>query len=974
LFFVRADIGTPLALDDLDVRRFAIPSTTSKFDLSLRVTETRDGLICSLQYDTDIFETSTAERIVAHFGNLLHGIVERPDAPIAQLPMLSPAEFAHIVGELNATDAPYDNDATLAQRFERQVERAPDAIAVVDAEGALTYRELNARANALAHALRARGVGRGDVIGLCMDRSISMVMGTLAIVKAGGAYLPLDAQYPADRLAYMVSNSGARIVIARRDARSVAAGLDGVTVLDVEDPAYRDGNAENPPSITTPDDLVYIIYTSGSTGRPKGVPIPGRGVSRLVIGTNYITFEPNDIVAQVCNYSFDVTTFEVWGALLNGARLVVLANEVILDPAAFAAALPAHDINVLFLTGALFRYMASAVPAAFAQLRALVVGGEAIDPAAARAVLTAGAPHRLINGYGPTEATTFACTYDIRLPVPEPIPIGRPIANTQAFVLDRDRNIVPPGVTGELYLGGPGLARGYLNEPELTARKFIAHPFSDVPGDRLYATGDVARLLADGNIEYLGRADRQVKVRGFRIEIDEIETALKAVHGVRDAVVDVRLDSFGEKRIIAFVIAGNGAPTSLEAWHQSLRATLPGYMLPSAVVPVAEFPRTANGKLDIAALTAPDIRGETASRLVLARPELYQLIGLWSDLLGVQTIAPADNFFEIGGHSLLAARMLAQVRAIFGRSVPLAAFFANPTLENLAGLLSASAAEPDAAESKLVEIRAEGSRVPFFLLHGDLAGGGYYARKLVRGLAPDQPFFVLMPHGLGGAHVPTHFEAMARDYAAEILARFPTGPYIVGGYCFGGIVAVEVARILRAANATVCHVVLLDAPTSNARGTTVAEGLDRVARALRVNEGRRDALRDGVGLTVNLAERIAARLRKLRDRIDVSRRGFRLKPPITQIARDDEDPLLRPLYVVAQRYVQRRYAGPITLIVPADERPYRLQAIADWKAVAPQVSVDFVPGEHLTCVTTYVDETAACINAVLERSQPTRLE
>jgi len=578
--------------------------------------------------------------------------------------------------------------------FERQVERSPHATAVVFEKNSLTYSELNRRANDLADHLRVLGVGPDVLVALFFERSLDMVVATLAVLKAGGAYLPLDPEYPQERLAYMVADSNARVIVTQRRLTSRLRALR-VPIALVEADVLRSEHASAPPPIAGgPDDVAYLMYTSGSTGRPKGVLVPHRAVTRLVNNTNYVRIDATDVMAQVSNFSFDALTFELWGALLHGARLEIISRPITLSPREFAAVLQNKRVSVMFLTTALFRQMSREIPSAFANMRCLITGGEALDPISVEAVLKSGSPQYLLNAYGPTEATTFACTYEIVASRAQGIPIGRPIANTETYVLDAARNPVPIGVAGQLYIGGPGLAVGYLNDPELTARKFVPHPFRS-GGQRLYATGDVVRYLPDGNIEFLGRQDNQVKIRGFRVETGEIETALHSEPAVRDAVVVVR-ESGGEKELVAYIVDDATPQRSSDRWRVQLSKTLPAYMVPTFFVSVSAIPLTPNGKVDRAALPVPDAASEPSEAPPSPpRSELQLAVArIVEEVLGREGVSVDADFFALGGHSLHAMRVVAQVEKLFRTRVPLRTFFERPTIVELASAVEAGEASP----------------------------------------------------------------------------------------------------------------------------------------------------------------------------------------------------------------------------------------------------------------------------------------
>ena len=630
-----------------------------------------------------------AATLVAHWRGLLRTMMARPEQRLGDVSVLSEAERRRVLLEWNATETAYPREATVHGLFNAQAARTPGAIAVEYAGTTLTYSELDGRAEQVASRLLGLGVQRGSTVGLCVERSAELVVGMLGILKAGAAYVPLDPAYPRERLAWMLSDSGARVLVTQERLRT-ALPSDGVRVLALDSlhSGAEDGAdaPRAPASGVGAGDAAYVIYTSGSTGTPKGVCVPHRAVVRLVVETDFIRVVPEDRVAQASNASFDAATFEVWGALLNGARLVGVDRDTALSPRAFASWLKDAGIRVLFLTTAWFNQVAGEAPDAFGGLRQLHFGGEAVDPRPVRRVLREGPPERLLHVYGPTENTTFS-TWHLITDVPEDaagIAIGRPLANTVQYVLDDAMAPVPPGGMGELWLGGDGLAWGYLGRPALTAERFIPNPFSSRPGARLYRTGDRVRLLADGAVTFVGRVDAQVKVRGFRVEPGEIEAALLRHPGVGQAVVLAREEAAGgSRRLVAYVVPSGEASTlpSASALRGFLSEHLPAYMVPSSITVLERLPLTPNGKVDRRALPEPTLEVET---LAPRGPEEELLAGLFGEVLGAPRVGADDSFFDLGGHSLLATRVVARIHATFGVALPLRVLFEEPTVARLA--------------------------------------------------------------------------------------------------------------------------------------------------------------------------------------------------------------------------------------------------------------------------------------------------
>ncbi len=686
LFALQNAPAEPLDLPGLRVVPFEVDRATSKVDLMLSLEERGGGLEGFVEYSTDLFDGGTVERMLGHYERLLSGVVAEPDRRLSELSLLGEEERRRVVVEWNRTGREYPGEAGLGELFRAQAERSPDAVAVVYGEERLSYRELEVRSNQLARHLRGLGVGPESRVGLCVERSAGLVVGMLGIVKAGGAYLPLDPSYPTERLGFMLRDGEVEVVVTQESLRSRLPEHSGrVVSLDAEREAISRGSGEGLESGVCGDSLAYVIYTSGSTGEPKGVCVTHRAVSRLVCQTDYVEFGGGEVVAQASNASFDAATFEIWGPLLHGDRVVGITREVTLQPGEFVSELREHGVTVLFVTTALFNVLARAGGRGLAGLRTLLFGGEAVDPRWVRSVLGGSGPERVLHVYGPTETTTFATWHRVREVGPEAVtvPIGLPIANTTAYVLDARMEPVPIGVCGELYLGGEGLARGYWKRPGLTAERFVPDPFSARPGGRLYRTGDLVRRRADGAIEFVGRVDHQVKVRGFRIELGEIESALLRQGGVKDVVVVAREDEPGERRLVAYVVWGEQGERGWGELREHLRGTLPEYMVPSAFVSLPALPLTPNGKVDRAALPPPENAGAEAGYVAPRTAVEEILAGIFAEVLGRETVGIHDGFFELGGHSLSATRVISRARETFGVEMPLRWLFETPTVAEL---------------------------------------------------------------------------------------------------------------------------------------------------------------------------------------------------------------------------------------------------------------------------------------------------
>jgi aspartate racemase len=802
---------------DWDLRQMAVDVGAAKFDLDLELEDRPDGIRGRFVYNTDLFDAPTIARTLGHWETLLQSLVEHPDQPISVLPLLTNAE-KDLLAKWNRTQSEYPREKCVHQLVEAQVGRTPDAIAVQQEKRALSYRELNSRANQLAHYLRKRGAGPDTPVGICLHSSPDMMVALLAVLKAGAACLPLDPKYPQERLAYMVEDSRMRVLIA--DARSAERFPDAEVISLPHDwKMIGEENSDNLDLDLNSENLAYVIYTSGSTGKPRGVELTHRGlVNHNTAAMRLYELQAADYVLQFSSISFDIAVEEIFPAWMSGARLVLKTEDMPLAAGDFVRWIRARRITVLDLPTAywheLVHQLSESDEPLPERLRLVIVGGEKASPVTLKAWLKlAGSRVRWVNTYGPTEASVIATSYELddhAAEIPTPLPIGRPIANTQVHILNAQMQPQPVGIRGELHIGGSGVARGYLNRAELTEAKFINDPFSSESGARLYKTGDVARYLPDGNIEFLGRTDDQVKVRGFRVELGEIEALLSRFHGIDMAVVVPREDARGEKNLVAyFVPAKEPAPTSSEL-REFLKERLPDYMLPSSFVKLETMPLTPNGKVDRRSLPAPsasdtaDTQGLTAPKDALES----QLVRIWESILGKSPIGVRQSFFDLGGHSLLAVRLMHRLEQAFGKRMPITVLFQAPTIEHMADLLRTKGWAP--SWSSLVPIQPLGTKRPLFLIHG--AGGTVIVyRELARNLGNDQPVYGLQAQGLDGKQsCLTRVEDMAAHYLEAIRTIQPQGPYLLGGLSFGGTVAFEMARQLQAKGEQVALLALLD--------------------------------------------------------------------------------------------------------------------------------------------------------------------
>ena len=661
------------------------PHGPSQHDLAVSLSETPDGLGGPIRYRTDLFGADTIRRLCGHYATLLEAIARDPDQSIHRLPVLTERERARILYEWNDTRTQYP-EVCVHELFEEQVARHPDSVALVFRQEQLSYRELNQRANQVAHHLRTRGVGPEVLVGVCLDRSAEMVISLLGVLKAGGAYVPLDPSYPQERLSFMLRDAAVKVLLTDSRHRHVFAAADtSVLSIDSDWPAIEQESQGNPVSGVTPSNLAYVMYTSGSTGQPKGVMVLHGGLTNyLCWAVKAYSVEAGGCVPVHTSISFDLTVTGLYTPLLAGGRIEMLEEDVA-GQSLVTALRDGTERSLVKITPAHLALLSEQLgPEAVAgRTRVFVIGGEnllaeSLLPWRERARNT-----RLINEYGPTETVVGCCVYEVAGDDPRTgsVPIGRPIANTQLYVLDRHMNPVPPGVVGQLFIGGAGVARGYINRPELTQARFIADPFSAQPGARLYETGDLARYRGDGTLEYLGRVDSQVKVRGYRIELGEIEATLADHPGVRACAVLAREDEPGNRQLVGYVVPREDEPPTAEDLRHSLREKLPEYMVPAQFVFLESMPLTPNGKIDRRGLPAPSSEGVSAARKVVApRTETEKaLAAIWTELLKLENVGVDDDFFDLGGHSLLAIKAVSRIRDVVrGGPRDCEALFAKP--------------------------------------------------------------------------------------------------------------------------------------------------------------------------------------------------------------------------------------------------------------------------------------------------------
>jgi amino acid adenylation domain-containing protein len=664
-------------------------------------------LLLRVSYDCSRFEAATIRRMLGHLQNLLEGVVADPEQRISGLPLLTEPERRQLLVEWNHTQCGYPEDRCIHELFEAQAEKTPEAVAVVFEGQQLTYRELNARANQLAHYLRKRGVGPEVLVGLCLERSLEMVVGLLGVLKAGGAYVPLDPAYPRERLAFMLEDAKVPVLLTQQKLLESLPGPNAeVVCLDSDWAEIAQESEQEPVGGASAQNLAYVIYTSGSTGRPKGVQVLHGGVVNILDSMRWQpVLASQDRLLAVTTLSFDIAALELYLPLIVGACLEVVSHELASDGIRLLERLAGSGVTVMQATPATWRLLLKAGWQGGGRLK-VICGGEALSRDLADELLSRSAS--VWNLYGPTETTIWSAAHQVQ-PGQGPVPLGRPVANTKIYLLDRRLRPVPIGVAGEVHIGGLGVARGYLNRPELSAEKFVPNPFGGEPGTRLYKTGDLARYREDGNIEYLGRLDHQVKLRGFRIELGEVEAALGQHPAVGQAVVLAREDAPGDRRLVAYMVLRRDPAPVISELRSFLKQRLPDYMVPSAFVPLQRLPLTPSGKVDRRNLPAPDqARPDLGKAFVAPRSPVEEVLaGIWREVLGVEQVGVHDNFFELGGHSLLATQVISRLRHSFQVNLPLRCLFEAPTVADLAMTISqmhAKSAQHDELGRTLAEL------------------------------------------------------------------------------------------------------------------------------------------------------------------------------------------------------------------------------------------------------------------------------
>ena len=956
----QADLMSELCLPQVKVQPLKGSNQTAKFDLSLELVEHDETLNGTFIFNTDLFDGETISRLATHYQTLLEALTQHPTKVVNHFPLLSKIEEQQLLNEWNSQISPEQPTLCVHHLFEDQVTRTPEAVAIIEEDQHVTYATLDQRANQLAQFLQIQGVGPEARVGLYLERGMNLVVVMLGILKAGGAYVPLDSGTPTNRLHFMLEDANVALVltstalkeqfIATRRFCKPSRYQEYQTIA--VDEMWQDLSCLDTPDkqkSLTEENLAYVMYTSGSTGQPKGVGIPHRGVVRLIQDPTFLSWPDQVNCFQLASPAFDAATFEIWGCFAKGGTLVMAPPQM---PSfdELGDLLCRHQITILWLTAGLFRQLIDWNIQALRNLKILLAGGDVLSPEHVQR-MTAELPDcTLINGYGPTENTTFTCCFSIseHKDLGQSVPIGRPIPQTQVYVLDAQQNLLPRGVSGELCTSGRGLGRGYYQQPELTAEKFIPHPYSTEPGERLYRSGDIVKHLSNGDLQFIGRRDHQVKIRGYRIECGEIESVLARHPAVKDAVIQSRYDEMGYKRLVAYIIPANNVVPNISEFRDFLSLRLPSYMIPSHYISLDAFPLTANGKIDLQKLPFEDqVSAQAEGASVVPRNTLEtQLTRIWEAVLGKQPIGVTDNFFNLGGESLMAVRLCSEIERTLQQKVPVSLIFQTQTIDQLAKKLTQP--RDQGASPLMIPIQSSGSNPPIF---GVLFGATF---KPFMNNYPNQPYYMFFNQGHdGNPAIHATVEQIASWYLKEMRTIQARGPYYLAGYSFGGMVAFEMAQQLRQQGETIALLALVDPTLPSSQEKHVSKNVQLETLSVKTfkkedQQAHTDVTSPHSSVT-DLSTRLQLRVTNVKTRSTsimksiFCRTFFRIGYPLP--------PSLRPWYrnqvvqEAAKLYIPQKYPEQITLFKSSN------YGETLWRTLCPKIiEAKTFPTEHLDLV------------------------
>ena len=968
-------------LEGLKLEPLEFDDQISRFDLSIEITPSGSDLHCCLTYDTSLFEAATIQRLAGHWRALLAGLLADPGRPIQSVPLLSEEERRTLITDWNQTQSAYPSQLCIHQFFEQQVQRTPQATALVFGDCSLTYEELNHKANQMAHCLRQLGVGLETPVGIHLQRSPELVISLLAVLKAGGAYVPLDPDHPPARLETILRDTQAPLVLTQASLRERLPPCSG-QILCLDDALARLASQpnHNPGPWAAPGSLAYILYTSGSTGSPKGVMALHRGVtSYLAYLTGVLGLDSQAVVLQITSFNFDPHVREIFGPLSCGAKLVLLSPEQARDPSAILQTIQENQVTgLLSIVPAWLRLLTDQAlqsKITCPSLKLVLCGGEILSGSdCTRAAAAFGSQVRLFNQYGPTEYTMASTCFPVPTEPGEPGPlsVGKPVWNTRVYILDEALNPLPVGIPGEIHVAGAGMTRGYLKDPELTQARYIHDPFSEDPQALLYKTGDLGRYTPDGNIQFLGRIDRQLKIRGQRVEPGEIESLLRGHPAVQDCAVRAQPLRPGENALAAYWLAAPDAAASQSELKEYLSQRLPGYMLPGVFLQMEKLPNLPNGKIDLARLPLP-AQAERGIPKLTAPPQTHleqRLAAIWESLLGTSPISIQDNFFELGGHSILVLRLFLEIEKEFQVKLPLASIFKSPTVAGLAQLLAQAVLGKE--QSNFTLLQPLGSQPPFFYLHTQHSYSSTILH-LAETAGKQQPFYaVQIPLPTKEVSRQTTLEEIARQTLAQVRLIQPHGPYFLGGYSLSGIFAFELARQLAEAGEETALLALIDPSISILPGYYHLLSVPRrllyragfMIYAARLHLGNLKQLPFPKKISY-IWQRVAKRLPS----------KFQPAPASPSTA----DPYLEPLIIqrqLSRRYRLRPYPGRVVLIKSMDRADHTLEPgwffdreTSGWKILAGAgVAVVPIPGDHHSIILeqnidTLAQALAGCIHS-----------
>ena len=947
--------------------------TIAQFDLSLHIYESKKSLNCVLEFNTNLFKRSRIERMAGHFMQLVNSILQNPDQKLRSIPLLTQDEKKVVLGDWNATKVDFPEDLCIHQLFENQVAKTPDSIAIRDERKQLTYAELNQKANKLARYLHKSGAIEGSLVAICMERSVDILVALLAVQKSGCTYIPLDPIYPKDRLALILEDGNPVIVLTERKLLGSLPETPAKNIFIEEVEAYQNESGGNTGFKVTPETIAYLIYTSGSTGKPKGVQIQQRALVNFISSMAKkpgITAE--DVMLAVTTISFDIAGLEMYLPITYGASIFVASHETSMNPDLLMQRIEDTGATILQATPVTFRMLNSAEWIGSKRLK-ILCGGEAMPKELAFDLVRK--CKELWNMYGPTETTVWSTVEKVEINDNDKIGyinLGKPIDNTLIYVLNTKFLPVPVGYPGELFIGGDGLAKGYFNLPEMTKDRFLPDPFSAVAGARMYRTGDLVQQTEEGKLEFLNRVDSQVKIRGFRIELGEIESALTQYPTIDNNVVIVREDTPGDKKLVAYIIKKDDKETDIADLRVFLKTKIPDYMVPSAFVFIEQFPLTPNGKIDRKVLPPPQVAAPSQSKVYQEPTTLTEkrLAGIWSEVLKIKQIGTDEDFFAIGGHSMIAVTLMVKIEKELGVRLPLAVLFDHGTIYEMALLIDEK--DEPVNWGSLVPIRSKGTKKPLYLVHGAGLNLLLYT-TIVAHLDPDQPVFGLQAKGLDGVDEPLYtIEEIAAYYNEEILKVDKSGSYALAGFSMGGQLAYDMARQLIESGYKVSFLGVFDTVSENVSDRHIPFfkryllRTDRLLNQIAWVAGTfikmpRDKKRDFFAL----------KLRSLKQRF--TKDDYNYKHEGASLGKQSELPkylhkVHRANYLALEKYILPPYPGKLHLFRARDQKFYIKEPVAyGWDEFVEEVVIHHIPGEHSTIFAPPNDELFAqtlqkCLN------------